>query len=402
MSANAITSLPIPRSGLEYDRDASLTSTFKTGSNSRYDLSYGTNTYDQDERLYGVTGQNKYCSYGVSFSKTALAPTSILSTTSHLRSELVGFMHDLNTRSSRLTTLVELATVERARLENTSSHASDLNRRIPDRVGCSNGPVVHPRPMDEHRKTESYQLSATEDCFVCSSALVTSTETSDCGSSVGQYNDCGLPTQGGGHTIQIPALLSSGDSDLGQPKQDSAATKLSTRSDEYASRRSVTFKGARRMDVGPYSKKEDFLDFNMPTVDLFASERSKQVPRYFTKDRRDPHALGTDALQQSWDFKNQLLYALSLSVRIPHRLPKSSDTILNLTTNRRLTDYSRLHMMVWLISAQPLETEGLNLKWPVSFKTPGNPPPGSNMQLSGDNGQRGVAERALMQLPLLP
>ena len=64
----------------------------------------------------------------------------------------------------------------------------------------------------------------------------------------------------GGHTIQIPALLSSGDSDLGQPKQDSAAAKLSTRSDEYASRRSVTFEGARRMDVGSYSSKEDFLD----------------------------------------------------------------------------------------------------------------------------------------------
>ena len=159
VSAKAITSLPIPRSGLEYDRDASFTSTFKTGSNSRYDLSYGTDTYDQDERLYGVTGQNEFRSYGDTVSKTALSPTSILYTTSHLRSELVGFTHDLNTRSSRLTTLVELATVERAKLENTSSHASDLNRRIPDRVGCSNGPVVHPRPMDEHRKTESYQLS---------------------------------------------------------------------------------------------------------------------------------------------------------------------------------------------------------------------------------------------------
>ena len=52
-----------------------------------------------------------------------------------------------------------------------------------------------------------------------------------------------------------------------------------------------------------------FSTYGMPTVDLFASERSKQVPRYFTTDRRDPHALGTDALQQSWDFKNQLLYA---------------------------------------------------------------------------------------------
>ena len=296
VSSDAITSFPIPRSELEYDRDASFTSTFKTGSNSQYDLSYGTNTYDQDERLYGVTGQNEFCSYGDNISMTALSPTSILSTTSHLRSELVGFTHDLNTRSSRLTALVELATVERAKFENESSHASDLNRCIPDRVGCSNGPVVHPRPMDGHRKTKSYQPSGTEDCFVYSLALVTSTETSDCGTSVGQYDGCGLPTEVGGHTIQIPALPGSGDSDLGQPKQDSAATKLSTRSDKYASRRSVTFKGARRMDVGSYSSREDFSTYGMPTVDLFASERSKQVPHYFTTDRHDPHGRASPEL----------------------------------------------------------------------------------------------------------
>ena len=34
-----------------------------------------------------------------------------------------------------------------------------------------------------------------------------------------------------------------------------------------------------------------------------------KVPRYCSTDRRDPHDLGTDALHQSWDFKNQLLYA---------------------------------------------------------------------------------------------
>ena len=175
--------------------------------------------------------------------------------------------------------------------------------------------------------------------------------------------------------------------------------------------------------------------YGIPTVDLFASESSKQVPRYFTTDRRDPHALGTDALHQSWDFKNQLLYVfhppppqsdfagagtdlqyqllddsgdsmvaegtlapelIRLSVRLPFRLPERADTILNLTYNRTLSDYNKLHMMVWLISAQSSELEGLNLKWLVLFKTPGNHPQESNTLLSGDSEQRGVAESSLI------
>ena len=49
--------------------------------------------------------------------------------------------------------------------------------------------------------------------------------------------------------------------------------------------------------------------FGRPTIDLFASERSKQLPRYFATDKRDPHAMWIDAYHQSWDFKGQLLYA---------------------------------------------------------------------------------------------
>ena len=54
----------------------------------------------------------------------------------------------------------------------------------------------------------------------------------------------------------------------------------------------------------------------------------------------------------------------------------------------------QLHMMVWLISAHPSKFEGLNLRWPVSFKTLGNNQPDHNTLLSGDSGQDGVAEDA--------
>ena len=48
-----------------------------------------------------------------------------------------------------------------------------------------------------------------------------------------------------------------------------------------------------------------------------------------------------------------------------------------------------------------IQDGGLNLKWPDLFKTHGDHPLRDNTLPSGDNGQLGVAERALMQLPLL-
>ena len=191
------------------------------------------------------------------------------------------------------------------------------------------------------------------------------------------------------------------------------------------------------MDVGSYIvARKIFSTYCLPTIDLFASGRNKQVNQSFSTDRHDPHALGIDALQQSWDFKNQLLYAfpptgviplvlrrvyklssqmilvtpwwprapwlpelIRLSVRLPFRLPESLDTILNLTTNRTLPDYHKLHMMVWLISAQPSDSGGgggwlMSLKWPDFFKT-------IRFRQDSLSRQFGVAERALMQLPLL-
>ena len=141
---------------------------------------------------------------------------------------------------------MELATVEWAKFANESSHASDINRRIPDRVRCSNKSDVHQGSMDGHGQIESYQLPGAEDCFVCSSALAITVGVT----SVGQYNGCPLPIEGKEHTVQISALSSSRDSGFGQPTPDIATTKLPIGTDEHAGQCPLALEGTRRMDAG--------------------------------------------------------------------------------------------------------------------------------------------------------
>ena len=66
---------------------------------------------------------------------------------------------------------MDVATEEWMIIKNESSHLRDHYGRIPDRMGCSDGPTVHTRQMDGHREIESHQLSGIESCFVCTSAM---------------------------------------------------------------------------------------------------------------------------------------------------------------------------------------------------------------------------------------
>ena len=59
--------------------------------------------------------------------------------------------------------------------------------------------------------------------------------------------------------MRISTLPSSGDSDFGQPIQDSATSKLPTGINEHAGRCPVAFEGARRMDVSSYCGKKEIL-----------------------------------------------------------------------------------------------------------------------------------------------
>ena len=176
-----------------------------------------------------------------------------------------------------------------------------------------------------------------------------------------------------------------------------------------------------------------FLVLGYPVVDLFASARTKQVRQYFTTDRHDHRALGTDALHHKWEFRGSLLYAfpppmliplvlarihqyktvmiivtpwwphapwlpelIRLSVRLLYRLPDES--IQDVTHNKKLS----IKMLAWLISSDPARRGGSRLNWPHSSRVPGSLGHGNSTHLSEDSGCYGVADKTWTLLPLLP
>ena len=65
-----------------------------------------------------------------------------------------------------------------------------------------------------------------------------------------------------------------------------------------------------------------FRVIGFPVVDLFASAQTKQVRHYFSADRHDRAAMGTDALHQSWDIQGTLIYAFPPPMLIPLVVPR--------------------------------------------------------------------------------
>ena len=147
-----------------------------------------------------------------------------------------------------------------------------------------------------------------------------------------------------------------------------------------------------------------FAHFGRLVVDLFASADTKQVHQYYTIDRHDPEALGTDAMHQQWDFNHQLLYAfpspmlvplvlvrehqfqatmilitpwwpralwlpelMTLSIRLPRRLPSNNTTLLEATSGLPLAGHDKLKMTAWHVSADPSKRLDYPLKWPHSY-----------------------------------
>ena len=410
VSANAFTGLFLPGIGMEYNNNDCFSLTGQTRSNTTTDRSFIENAYGLHERLYGIARQDEFRVHGDSFGQPALSATTILPTSTCNHSGCLKQKNFSVSRSSRLIALVDVANKEWSNIKNESSHLCDHHRRILDGVRCSYGSTVHTRQVDGHGQIESYQLPGIEDCFVCSTAMEKSVKEPDGLATTGQYNGCCLPSKGGG---------------------------TQSRSLHYLAAEILTLADLQNISVRP-----SYLPGQINTQ-ADALSRSKEpdewmLNQYFSTDRCDPHSLGTDALHHDWDFQSKLLYAflppnliplvvgrvhhiksqmilitpwwprapwlpelIELSVRLPHRLPECRDTILNLTTNTGLKDYHKLNMMVWLISARPSETEGSNLKWPDLFRMPGNPLQKSSTPPSGDSGRHGVAEKALMQLPLL-
>ena len=73
--------------------------------------------------------------------------------------------------------------------------------------------------MSIHKKNGSYQFLGVENSIAGAMTLVPTPEEQGRVSSNGQYDGCRLPTEGGGHTMQISPLSSSRDLDLGQSSQ---------------------------------------------------------------------------------------------------------------------------------------------------------------------------------------
>jgi hypothetical protein len=59
--------------------------------------------------------------------------------------------------------------------------------------------------------------------------------------------------------------------------------------------------------LSPSVAQKIFRIFGLPEIDLFASQRTAQLPVYFSLDRHDHQSAGVDALRQAWDF--ELMYA---------------------------------------------------------------------------------------------
>ena len=260
MSVDSITEFSIPRIGMEYNDNGSFTPTDKTRSNSSTDRSFTENAYGLHERLYGAARQDEFCDHSNSIGSLTLSTTTILPTTTHEQSESYRITNLLVKRSSRLSALVDVANKEWTKFKDESTNISHYYGRIPDGMGGSNGPTVHTGPVDGRRQVESYQLPRTENGINCSSVMAIPAEKPDSFVTDGQYDSCGLPPEGGRHTVQVAALPSSRNIDIGRSAEYISTTKLLARPDEYAGRCAIAVEGGRRIDVSTSDRTTNILD----------------------------------------------------------------------------------------------------------------------------------------------
>ena len=70
-----------------------------------------------------------------------------------------------------------------------------------------------------------------------------------------------------------------------------------------------------------------------PTIDLFASQRHKQLPGYYTADKHDRKALGHNAFAYFWE-RDKMLYAnppWSLIPQVLEKIRKEHSRVLLIT-----------------------------------------------------------------------
>ena len=187
--------------------------------------------------------------------------------------------------------------------------------------------------------------------------------------------------------------------------------------------------------------KKIFSIFGTPEIDLFASERTAQLPQYFSLDRHDRQASGVDALRQKWNFhsmyafpppamiltviqkfrqsagKHLLLIApfwidaqwlsevRSLLYEEPRKLRFRKHLVTNMSTGLPLPSLNRLRLTVWPLlgpSSQPREHQ---TRLPNSSLLLGGGRRKRNTSQYGDLGPNGARDggwshRGLCKYPL--
>ena len=160
---------------------------------------------------------------------------------------------------------------------------------------------VCPRVVVGHRQIEPYKLSRIQNSVVCTSTLDTTPETPVCIDSDRQHNGGCLPSERGGHTMQISTLSGGRDIALGPPTQYCDTTKLPTGNNEHAGRCTVAFKKGRGMDAGTLSSQKNMFNFRSPDNRLIRIREEQTTPQIFCDrqarspchvDRRIPSELG--------------------------------------------------------------------------------------------------------------
>lgn len=187
--------------------------------------------------------------------------------------------------------------------------------------------------------------------------------------------------------------------------------------------------------LNPAVAEEIFRRYGTPHIDLFASQRTAQLPRYMSLERSDKRAFAVDAFSQRWTFP--LLYAfppptlvptvlnklqdstsrmlliapcwsdapwlpvlLKRAYDIPSRLPTTLGTIRNMATGYPVKDLETLRLVAWpLCGGQqefPCQPEH-SLPW----KTAGGKEHVDNTCQSGESGRGGVLTSIWTQLPSL-
>ena len=176
---------------------------------------------------------------------------------------------------------------------------------------------------------------------------------------------------------------------------------------------------SREWFLDPAVARRVFRRLDEPEVDLFASNRSAQVERYFTLDRKDKRAAGINASEKEWDFK--LMYAFpppQLIPRILDRMNEHRGTLILITAF--WTRAAWLPELIQMSMKQPLRLplqqstvsdliicgkpsrsrEQIRL-WRSSSADPGWVSRSPSMLAHGEHGRSGVADTLYLGLSQL-